>query len=62
MRPEIDYRDELTPNMNFENLTTEELIQHVWASAAERTPLELHLAMAVAQLLDEYEGGDGDDT
>lgn len=48
--------------MNFENLTTEELIQHVWASAAERTPLELHLAMAVAQLLDEYEGGDGNDT
>lgn len=48
--------------MNFENLTTEELIQHVWASSAERTPLELHLAMAVAQLLDEYEGGDGDDT
>lgn len=50
--------------MNFENMTAEELVQQVWASFEDRTPLERHLATVLAQMLDEHESEEncGDNT
>lgn len=45
--------------MPFENMTAEELIQHVWITAEDRTPLELVLAELIAQMLDEHEADFG---
>jgi len=41
--------------MPIENMTAEELIQHVWITSEDRTPLELRLAEVINQLLGELE-------
>lgn len=41
--------------MNVDHLTAEELVQHVWITAPERTQLERKLAEALARVLDEVE-------
>lgn len=46
--------------MPFDNMTEEELIQYVWVSAPERTPLELALAERLQQALDCGEAGFGE--
>lgn len=46
--------------MPYENMTAEELIQHVWVTAEERTPLEIVLAEVITQMIDEHEGGFGE--
>lgn len=37
------------------HMTAEELLQHIWITASERTPLELQLAELVSQLVGEVE-------
>lgn len=45
-------------DMPIDNMSAEELIQYVWISTSERTPLELRLAEVINQLLGELEDGE----
>lgn len=41
--------------LDVNSLAAEELLQHVWITTSDRTPLELRLAELVSQLLGEIE-------
>lgn len=45
--------------MRYENMTAEELVQHVWLDADQRTALELELAERLQHALDALEADFG---